>query len=113
MLIKWKGLEDKMIVKTFTKRDIAKIFSKNLNISIRKSLVYTDEVFKTVRTLLCKDDEYIRIELRNFGVLECKPAKAKPKARNPRTNEEIFVPAHKKTHFKPGKLLKEHLKKPI
>ena len=50
--------------------------------------------------------------MRNFGVLESKPAKAKPKARNPRTNEEIFVPAHKKTHFKPGKALKAHLKKP-
>ena len=51
--------------------------------------------------------------MRNFGVLESKPAKAKPKARNPRTNEEIFVPAHKKTHFKPGKALKAHLKKPL
>ena len=66
-----------------------------------------------MRGLLCKDDDYIRVEVRNFGVIESKPAKAKPKARNPRTNEEIFVPAHKKTHFKPGKLLKEHLKKPI
>ena len=66
-----------------------------------------------VREILCKDEKYIRVEVRNFGVIESKPAKAKPKARNPRTNEEIFVPAHKKTHFKPGKLLKEYLKKPI
>ena len=54
-----------------------------------------------------------QIEVRNFGVLESKPTKAKPKARNPKTNEEIFVPAHKKTHFKPGKILKNYLKKPI
>ena len=51
--------------------------------------------------------------VRNFGVLESKPTKAKPKARNPKTNEEIFVPAHKKTRFKPGKILKEYLRKPI
>ena len=54
-----------------------------------------------------------RIEIRNFGVFEVKPTKAKPRARNPRTNEEIYVPARRKTHFKPGKLLKEVLKKPM
>ena len=101
-----------MQIKTFTKRDIAKIVGKKLDISIRKSVTYTDEVFKAVKQLLCEDKEYIRVEVRNFGVLESKPAKAKPKARNPRTNEEIFVPAHKKTHFKPGKDLKSYLKKP-
>ena len=52
-------------------------------------------------------------EIRNFGVFEVKPTKAKPRARNPRTNEEIYVPARRKTHFKPGKLLKEVLKQPI
>tara|TARA_Y100000022_G_C13071051_1_gene293382 strand:- start:28 stop:336 length:309 start_codon:yes stop_codon:yes gene_type:complete len=102
-----------MQVKTFTKRDIAKIVSKNLDTSVRKSVIYTDKVFSAVRELLCKDNEYIRVEIRNFGVIESKPTKAKPKARNPRTNEEIFVPAHKKTHFKPGKFLKNHLKKPL
>ena len=45
-----------------------------------------------------------------FGVLESKPTKAKPRARNPITNEEIYVPAHKKTRFKPGKIIKNHLR---
>ena len=101
-----------MQIRTYTKRDIAKIVGKKLDISIRKSVTYTDEVFKAIKELLCRDEDYIRVEVRNFGVLESKPAKAKPRARNPRTNEEIFVPAHKKTHFKPGKTLKAHLKKP-
>tara|TARA_A100001015_G_scaffold151692_1_gene168181 strand:- start:421 stop:729 length:309 start_codon:yes stop_codon:yes gene_type:complete len=102
-----------MQIKTFKKRDIAIIVGKRLDLSIRKSLIYTDQVFKAVKELLCKDEDYIRVEVRNFGVLESKPAKAKPKARNPKTNEEIFVPAHKKTHFKPGKDLKKHLRKPL
>ena len=46
-------------------------------------------------------------EVRNFGVIESKPLKQNQK--KSRTNEEIFVPAHKNT-FKPGKLLKKHLK---
>ena len=52
-------------------------------------------------------------QIRNFGVIEVKPTKAKPNARNPQTNEEIFVPAHKKTHFKPGKILKQYLSRPL
>ena len=102
-----------MQIKTFTKRDIAIIVGERLDLSIRKSVIYTDQVFKAVKELLCKDEDYIRVEIRNFGVLESKPAKAKPKARNPKTNEEIFVPARKKTHFKPGKDLKKHLRKPL
>ena len=102
-----------MRITTYTKRDIAIRLGDKLNISTRKSLAYTDEVFNVIRELLCEDKPYVRIEVRNFGVIESKPTKAKPKARNPKTNEEIFVPAHKKTHFKPGKILKNHLKKPI
>ena len=55
----------------------------------------------------------VRIEIRGFGVLGIKKAKAKPKARNPRTNEVIYVPPHKKTFFKPGKVLSEALQKPL
>ena len=95
-----------MRIITYTKRDIAARLGNKLGISTRKSLVYTDEVFNVLRDILCQEKPYIRIEVRNFGVLESKPTKAKPKARNPKTNEEIFVPAHKKTRFKPGKILK-------
>ena len=102
-----------MRIITYTKRDIAARLGNKLEISTRKSLVYTDEVFNVLRDILCQEKPYIRIEVRNFGVLESKPTKAKPKARNPKTNEEIFVPAHKKTRFKPGKILKEYLRKPI
>ena len=102
-----------MSIRTYTKRDIAIRLGDKLGISTRKSLVYTDEVFNVIRELLCEDKPYVRIEIRNFGVIESKPTKAKPKARNPKTNEEIFVPAHKKTHFKPGKILKSYLRKPI
>jgi nucleoid DNA-binding protein len=47
--------------------------------------------------------------------LEVKKTKARPKAkaRNPRTGEIVYVPPRRRTHFKPGKLLKEELKKPL
>tara|TARA_Y100001970_G_scaffold281940_1_gene393767 strand:+ start:2016 stop:2330 length:315 start_codon:yes stop_codon:yes gene_type:complete len=102
-----------MSIKTYTKRNIATQISKRNGISIRRALGLTDDFFDIICEYLCENEPFIRIEIRNFGVFECKPTKAKPRARNPRTNEEIFVPAHKKTRFKAGKKLKEHLKKPI
>ena len=43
-----------------------------------------------------------RIELRNFGVFEVKRRAAR-KARNPRTNEEVLVPARNVVVFQAGK----------
>ena len=42
------------------------------------------------------------IELRNFGVFEIKQRAAR-KARNPKTNEEVLVPAKKVITFRAGK----------
>jgi len=43
-----------------------------------------------------------RIELRNFGVFEVKQ-RSQRKARNPRTGEEVLVPARRVLTFQPGK----------
>ena len=92
------------------KSKLLKQLSNNYPNFLKKDLEkFTDIILNEIKRALKRGDG---VELRNFGVLESKPTKAKPKARNPRTNEEIFVPAHKKTHFKPGKSLKAHLKKP-
>jgi len=102
-----------MEIKTFTKKDIALSLSKRKCLSLKESKESVNELFNIMRGYLIEDLPYVRIEIRNFGVFESKPTKAKPRARNPRTNEEIYVPAHKKTRFKPGKIVKEHLKRPI
>ena len=102
-----------MKTRTYTKRDISIQFSKRRNISIRKSKLMVEDFFDILKEMLIEENPYIRIEVRNFGVFESKPTKAKPRARNPKTNEEIYVPAHKKTRFKPGKLLKAYLRRPI
>ena len=43
-----------------------------------------------------------RIELRNFGVFEMKQ-RAPRKARNPKTNQEVHVPAKRVLSFRAGK----------
>jgi len=50
-----------------------------------------------------------RIELRNFGVFDVKE-RAPRKGRNPRTGEEVQVPARKVVVFKAGKEMEDRIK---
>lgn len=70
-------------------------------------------VIEAMSDLMLEADPEVRIELRDFGVFEVKKTKAKPKARNPKTNETVFIPSRRKTHFKPSKRLKSVLQMPL
>ena len=87
--------------------------ARKLGVPYTRMVKPVSAVFDSVRELLSQDEHNIRVEIRNFGVLEVKPTKAKPNARNPKTNEVIYVPARKKAHFKPGQLLREKFKQPL
>ena len=100
-------------VLTITKKDIAKQTAKLVDEPIYYTKKIVDGVFTTLREIMSEANPEIRIEIRDFGVFEVKKAKPKPKARNPKTGEVIYVPAHRKTHFKAGKMLKGVLKKPL
>ena len=99
-------------VKTYTKKDIAhSLLESQPDLKLYQSEQIVDNLFSIMRDMLMdRKTDLVRIEIRNFGVFEVKPTKAKPKARNPRTNEIVYVPPRKKTHFKPGKKLKDYLK---
>lgn len=98
---------------TFTKKDIVRQVAKTSNANINITAKWVDEVFTAMRTIMMSADPELRIEIRDFGVLEVKSTKSKPKARNPKSGEIIFVPPRRKTHFKPSKLLKSFLSKPL
>jgi len=100
-------------MKTVTKKDVAKKTAQLLNEKIYTTEKIVDGVFNSLREIMTNAKDEVRIEIRDFGVFEVKKTKPKPKARNPRTGEIIYVPARKKTHFKAGKLLKEVLRKPL
>jgi integration host factor subunit beta len=100
-------------MRTVTKKEVAKRVAKKLGQKIYITEDFVNAVFESLREILSEADPEIRIEIRDFGVFEVKETKPKPKARNPRTGEIIYVPARRKTHFKPGKLLKDILKEPL
>lgn len=100
-------------MRTVTKKEVAKRVAKMMGQKIYITEDFVNAVFQALREILSEADPEIRIEIRDFGVFEVKETKPKPKARNPRTGEIIYVPARRKTHFKPGKLLKDILKEPL
>ena len=95
----------------YNKDDLVRKLSQKILFSHEDMKFMVDNFLETILDILKQPKDNIRIELRNFGIFEVKPTKAKPKARNPRTNEEIYVPAHRKISFKPGKNLKNELRK--
>jgi integration host factor subunit beta len=99
--------------KTYTKKDVAKRVAELRNEKVYIAEQWTDSIFSALREIMMQADPELRIEVRDFGVFEVKLTKSKPKARNPRTGETIYVPPRRKTHFKPSKLLKNFLQQPI
>ena len=96
---------------TYTKQDIIRKISKQLNIPADEIKVIFECALSTMSEIICKEEYLSRIEIRNFGVFDVKPTKAKPKARNPKTNEEIYVPPRRKVQYKAGKNIKKILNK--
>lgn len=97
--------------KTYTKKDIIRRSAGSINLTQEETKEAFDSIIETLYSMLTEDKMSLRIEVRNLGVFSLKYAKSKPKARNPKTNEIVFVPNHRKVHFKPSKRIKEVLSK--
>lgn len=99
--------------KTLTKKDVARRVSELMSQPIYKCEPWVGAVMDSIGQLMMEADPEVRIELRDFGVFEVKKTRAKPKARNPKTNETVFIPSRRKTHFKPSKRIKAVLQQPL
>ena len=98
---------------TATKEDVARRVAEMQDCPLYKAKQQVRTVLTALGDLMVEADPERRIELRNFGVFEVKKTKAKPTARNPQTNEPVFVPSRRKTLFRPGKRIQDVLKTPL
>jgi integration host factor subunit beta len=87
---------------------IKRLIIKNPNLKKLVLESILDLIFNSISNSLINNKS---VELRNFGRFSLKTTKAKKKARNPRTNEIIYVPEKKKVFFKMAKQLKEVINK--
>jgi len=95
---------------TITKKHLAQAVAESTGTTKHLATEAVDSLFTAMRKQLIEGN---RIEVRGFGVLDTKATKPKPAARNPRTGEIVYVPARRKTHFKPGRVLKSALCEPL
>jgi len=93
-----------MPVKKFTKSDILDALYEKTGMNraeVRSAIdLFIDEM----------KDALVRrqiIELRGFGTFEVKVRKARPRARNPRTGENIVIRSHGAVTFRSGRELKQ------
>jgi nucleoid DNA-binding protein len=91
---------------SLNKAEIVDKISKDINLTKKEISLIVDSLLKKMKTCIFNDE---RIELRSFGTFGTKVRKPRL-ARNPKTNQELFVPEHKIVYFKPGKELKDKVK---
>ena len=96
---------------TYTKKDLIAEIHEKIDVPKDKIKLILEIALDSMNDIFTQDKPGIRLEIRNFGVFEVKKTKPKPKARNPKTNEIVHVPARRKISFKAGKRINQKLKK--
>ena len=88
-----------------TKADIVELIAEKTGFTIKDIKIVVEDFLDEVKGALAEGKH---IEIRGFGTFKVKNHKAR-KARNPRTNQEVQVPARKKAFFKVSKELNKTL----
>jgi integration host factor subunit beta len=89
-----------------TKKEIVRTISEEIGLTQLQTKEIVQKTFDAIVDALVADR---RIELRNFGVFEVK-RRAPRKARNPRTDETVYVDEKFVVTFKPGKEMEERVR---
>jgi nucleoid DNA-binding protein len=89
-----------------TKRDLVISVSKETGIT---QVDVKRVIHATLTQLVEQLKEGKTIELRNFGVFKVRQ-RAPRRGRNPKTGQEVPVPSKRVVVFKPGLLMRQHIK---
>jgi len=87
--------------------ELVKAVAEKVGITKKDSENYINLVFNTVANSLEKGE---KVEIFGFGNFSVKESNER-KGRNPRTGEEMIIPARKAPAFKPAKALKDAVNK--
>ena len=89
------------------KTDLINAVAEKSELSKKDATQAVDSVFEAITDSLTEGE---KVQLIGFGNFEVRERSAR-KGRNPQTGEEIDIPASKVPAFKPGKALKDAVKK--
>lgn len=86
-----------------TKSELVNYYAERNQTTKRAATEIVENMFDTISEVLANGNN---VAISGFGNFEVKE-KAARKGRNPKTGEEISIPAKKSVSFKAGKVLKE------
>ncbi|CPR82330.1 HU family DNA-binding protein [Lactobacillus crispatus] len=89
------------------KSELVKDVAERADLSRKDATDAVDAVFSAITEALSKDE---KVQLVGFGSFEVR-SRAERKGRNPQTGEKIKIPATLIPAFRPGKTLKDAIKK--
>lgn len=89
-----------------TKAELIDAVAKKAGLTKKESAQAVDAIVESIAEALKKGDKVTLVGFGTFSVTKRKPRKG----RNPKTGEEIKIPATKSPKFTPGKALKEAVK---
>ncbi|WP_163652235.1 HU family DNA-binding protein [Listeria sp. PSOL-1] len=89
------------------KQDIVNAIAEKTNLSKKDAAKALEATLETIQENLAAGE---KIQLIGFGTFETRERAAR-KGRNPRTREEIEIPARRVAAFSPGKGLKDRVQK--
>ena len=84
-----------------TKADIVEIISEKTGFTAKDVKIVIEQFLDEIKDCMKESNH---LEIRGFGTFKVKNHKAR-KARNPKTNQEVYVPSKKKAFFKVSKEL--------
>ena len=88
-----------------TKADIVELVAEKSGNTVKDVKVVLEQFLEEVKNCLVENKH---LEIRSFGTFKVKNHKAR-KARNPKTGEEMMIPARKKAVFKVSRELNKLL----
>ena len=95
----------------YNKSDIIRRVSYKANMSTDELKIVLDSFIDVISEMLKEPKDRIHLEIRNFGSFDVKPTEKRNNARNPKSKEQITIPARKKITFKPSKNIKNEIYK--
>lgn len=84
------------------KKDLVKRMSEEQSVPYHAAETMVDDFISILKTTIENGEE---IEIRGFGSFRIHDQGPRP-ARNPKTGDEVMIPARKRVFFKPSKRLK-------
>ncbi|MDD3469087.1 MAG: integration host factor subunit beta [Thermoguttaceae bacterium] len=88
-----------------TKKEIVRAVSEEMGLTQQATKEIVQKTFEVIIDMLCREK---RIEIRNFGVFEVRQRKPR-KARNPKTSQQVVIPARMVVSFHPGKVMEDRV----